>query len=101
MAYRTGSHTRFCHRFHVVWVTKYRYDMLRGELDTRKYLVVCDFPVSICQGFHILALKVSGIARFLAGTHQNLAISHSPARRGFPWRRLRAAVRADHTHVRD
>lgn len=35
MAYRTGGHTRFYHRFHVVWVTKYRYDVLRGEVRDR------------------------------------------------------------------
>jgi len=35
MVYRTGSHTRFYHRFHVVWVTKYRHDVLRGEMRER------------------------------------------------------------------
>ena len=35
MVYHTGRHTRFYHRFHVVWITKYRYDVLRGELRER------------------------------------------------------------------
>ena len=28
MTYRTGGHTKFYHRFHVVWVTKYRFKVL-------------------------------------------------------------------------
>ena len=35
MAYRTGGHTRYYHRFHVVWVTKYRFKVLRGEMRIR------------------------------------------------------------------
>ena len=32
MSYRTGSHTLFHHRYHIVWITKYRYKVLRGEI---------------------------------------------------------------------
>jgi len=35
MAYSTGSHTRFYHRYHVVWVTKYRYKVLEGAMRER------------------------------------------------------------------
>ena len=35
MAYCTGSHTKFYHRYHIVWVTKYRYKVLQGELRER------------------------------------------------------------------
>jgi putative transposase len=35
MAYSTGGHTRFYHRFHVVWVTKYRYKVLEGAMRER------------------------------------------------------------------
>jgi len=35
MAYDTGSHTKFYHRYHVVWITKYRYKVLRGEVRFR------------------------------------------------------------------
>ncbi len=35
MTYCTGSHTKFYHRFHVVWITKYRYKVLRGEMRER------------------------------------------------------------------
>ena len=32
MAYSTGSHTRFYHRYHVVWATKYWHKVLHGEM---------------------------------------------------------------------
>ncbi len=35
MIYSTGSHTKFYHRFHVVWTTKYRYKVLRGPMRGR------------------------------------------------------------------
>ena len=28
MAYDTGAHTVFYHRYHIVWITKYRYKVL-------------------------------------------------------------------------
>ena len=35
MAYCTGGHTTFYHRYHIVWVTKYRYKVLQGEMRLR------------------------------------------------------------------
>ena len=35
MAYCTGSHTKFYHRYHIVWVTKYRFKVLQGEMCLR------------------------------------------------------------------
>ena len=35
MIYSTGSHSRYYHRYHIVWVTKYRYKVLRGEMRER------------------------------------------------------------------
>lgn len=32
MAYRSGSHTTFHHRYHLVWAPKYRYKVLHGEV---------------------------------------------------------------------
>lgn len=32
MSYRTSSHTLFHHRYHIVWITKYRHKVLRGEM---------------------------------------------------------------------
>ena len=35
MSYTTGSHTVFHHRYHIVWITKYRYKVLEGILRER------------------------------------------------------------------
>ena len=35
MSYATGCHTVFHHRYHLVWVTKYRYKVLEGTLRER------------------------------------------------------------------
>ena len=35
MRYSSGAHTRFYHRFHVVWVTKYRYKVMHGAMRER------------------------------------------------------------------
>lgn len=54
MSYSRGSHTVFHHRYHIVWVPKYRYKVLRGEI--RKYVrevvrQVCDqMGVTIISG---------------------------------------------------
>ncbi len=35
MDYNKSSHTVFYHRFHIVWITKYRYKVLQGNLRIR------------------------------------------------------------------
>src|SRR6202048_754711 len=35
MNYTSGSHTVFHHRYHIVWITKYRYKVLEGTLRER------------------------------------------------------------------
>ncbi len=35
MTYCTGSHTKFYHRYHLVWVTKYRFKVLGGDIRVR------------------------------------------------------------------
>ena len=51
MIYSTGSHTKFYHRFHVVWTTKYRYKVMRGEVRER----IREIIIQTCQelGVHI------------------------------------------------
>ncbi len=34
-AYDTGAHTVFYHRYHIVWITKYRYKVLEGAVRER------------------------------------------------------------------
>ena len=47
MRYATGCHTVFHHRYHIVWVTKYRYKVLEGTLRERirTIILVCPYRV--------------------------------------------------------
>jgi putative transposase len=53
MDYRYGSHTIYKIEYHFVWVTKYRYEMLKGEIGLR----VRDLVRQSCQAFEIEILK--------------------------------------------
>mgnify|MGYP001345793199 CR=1 FL=1 len=48
----SAAHTRFYHRFHVVWVTKYRYKVLQGLMRER----IREIIVQTCaeMGVHIV-----------------------------------------------
>ena len=35
MQYDKGKHTVFHHRYHIVWITKYRYKVLKGAVRAR------------------------------------------------------------------
>lgn len=35
MEYRTGPHTKYKIEYHFVWITKYRYQLLKGEIAER------------------------------------------------------------------
>ena len=54
MVYSKGSHTVYCHRYHVVFATKYRYDVLKGKLKVRIGKIIrqtCDeLGVEIIKG---------------------------------------------------
>ena len=53
MDYRYGSHTVYKIEYHFVWVTKYRYQILKGEIGLR----VRDLVRQSCQAFDIEILK--------------------------------------------
>ena len=53
MDYRYGSHTVFKIEYHFVWVTKYRYPVLKGEIGER----VKELVRQICQSFDIRIIK--------------------------------------------
>lgn len=53
MDYRYGSHTVFKIEYHFVWVTKYRYQVLRGEVGER----VRELIRQTCEAFEIRILK--------------------------------------------
>lgn len=51
-SYRSGAHTTFHHRYHIVWVTKYRYKVLTPQMRLR----IREITRQICEqmGVHIL-----------------------------------------------
>ena len=38
--YRQGKHTVYHHRYHIVWITKYRYKVLQGNLRLRARAII-------------------------------------------------------------
>ena len=69
MTYSTGSHTRFYHRFHVVWVTKYRYKVLEGAMRERIREIIRQTCAEL--GVHI----IKGV---LARDHVHMFLSIPP-----------------------
>ena len=69
MRYSASAHTRFYHRFPVVWVTKYRYKVLHGTMRER----IREIIIQTCDemGVHI----VRGV---LAGDHVHMFLSIPP-----------------------
>jgi putative transposase len=53
MKYRYGSHTVYDIEYHFVWVTKYRYQVLKGDVALR----VRDLVRQTCEAFEIKILK--------------------------------------------
>ena len=51
MRYSKSAHTRFYHRFHVVWATKYRYKVLQGPMRGIRPVSARFQAFSACQ-FH-------------------------------------------------
>jgi len=74
MEYRYGSHTVYNIEYHFVWVTKYRYKLLTGDVA----LCVRDLVRQTCEAFEIKILK--GVVskdhvHILASTPPNMAPS--------------------------
>ena len=57
MSYDKSSHTVFHHRYHIVWITKYRFKVLRGALRERVREIVrqvCrEMGATIISGVHV------------------------------------------------
>jgi putative transposase len=67
--YSKGSHTKYHHRFQIVWITKYRYKILRGALQRR----VREIVVQVAEEFGIQI--VSGV---VSSDHVHIFVSIPP-----------------------
>ena len=70
-AYDTGAHTVYYHRFHIVWATKYRYNILEGDLRLR----IRDIIRQVCR-----ELGVAIIDGVLSSDHVHMLVSIPPKR---------------------
>ena len=68
-AYSNGSHTVFYHRYHIVWITKYRYKVLQGKLRER----VRDIIRQVCR-----EMGVQIIEGVLSNDHIHIFVSVPP-----------------------
>ena len=69
MEYRQGSHTRYKIEYHFVWVTKYLYHVLQGDLALR----VRELERQTCERFEIHLLR--GVA---SKDHVHILVSAPP-----------------------
>ncbi len=69
MEYRYGSHTVFNIEYHFVWVTKYRYKVLKGDVAER----VRELVRQTCEAFEIRIL--SGV---VSSDHVHILVSAPP-----------------------
>jgi len=69
MEYRYGSHTVFNIEYHFVWVTKYRYHVLKGDIALR----VRELVRQTCEAFEIQIL--SGV---VSKDHVHIFVSAPP-----------------------
>ena len=69
MKYRSGSHTKYNIEYHFVWVTKYRYQVLKGDVGFR----VRDLVRQTCEHLELEILK--GV---ISKDHVHLLVSAPP-----------------------
>ena len=67
--YSLGSHTKFHHRYHIVWVTKYRYKVLTPEIRYR----IREITRQICNQMGVTIIK--GV---LSSDHVHLFVEIPP-----------------------
>jgi putative transposase len=70
MKYRTGSHTKYKIEYHFVWVTKYRYKVLIGDLGFR----VRELIRQTCEH-----LEIEIIRGVVSKDHVHLLVSAPPS----------------------
>ena len=70
MDYRAGSHSRYDLKVHVVWITKYRKKILRGDISVR----VRELIREICKANDVVIVK-----GHISMDHIHLLLSYPPS----------------------
>ena len=71
MQYDKGKHTVFHHRYHIIWITKYRFKVLKGVIRER----VREITLQACE-----ELGVKIISGVLSVDHVHMFVSIPPHR---------------------
>ncbi len=69
MSYHAGCHTIFHHRYHIVWVPKYRYKVLEGDIRLR----VREIIRQVCKN-----MRVEIISGVLSKDHVRMFVQIPP-----------------------
>jgi len=69
MEYRTGPHTKYKIEYHFVWITKYRYRVLQGDVAVR----VRELIRQICT-----SLDIEIVRGVVSGDHIHMLVSAPP-----------------------
>ena len=69
MDVRIGSHTKTCVMVHIVWITKYRYKILQGDIKKRCH----ELLIQICD-----ALDIRILGGVVSEDHIHLHIEYPP-----------------------
>src|SRR3972149_10418363 len=98
--YRRSSHTVYGWKYHIVWVTKYRYKVLVGEIGERARELLREIATSIEAQIHAGAINrdhvhmligipphvsVSKAVQYLKGKSSHRMLSEFPALRKRYW----------------
>lgn len=70
MDYRAGSHSRYDLKVHVVWITKYRKKILKGDISVR----VRELIREICKANDVVIVK-----GYISLDHVHLLLSYPPS----------------------
>ncbi len=70
MQYDKGKHSTFYHRYHLVWITKYRYKVLQGDIRLR----IREIILQVCSENRVEIIK--GV---LASDHVHMFVSIPPS----------------------
>ena len=78
MEYRYGSHTVYQIEYHFVWVTKYRYKVLSGDIAERVRELVRETCVASRQGLLPEAFEIRIVKGVVSKDHVHILVSCPP-----------------------
>lgn len=75
-SYKRGSHTDWDCKYHIVWVTKYRYEVLGDDVDLRCRELICETAITHAMVIHVGSVKRDHV-HLLASIPPSLSVSRA------------------------